>query len=323
MTRTFDHPQYGRTDVPAADLVLSWLNRAGVPAHPATGPSEPAEWLRWYGSAYLDPRLGAVGLAVGAAADSPHRQRQAQAAVLAWQRTLGTRRVLLPALPGRDLPAQRAFGGHSPDPASAARAFLDDGDSVLVLGAPTPALAALTAPGGQHVVYAGRTRMPEESVLRELDGDRLSFVMSPQLVAEEAAQLLHAARRRFPHLRGQHPDHWPYRNSDLVNSLRLALADADELWVLADAAPRHPLLDAALAHSDASVRDLADPTAVEEHWLTPRLRTIALVTADLCDPADRRRGELLRLLSGTGPLGVVTREVSTRITTDVHLPDHT
>ncbi|MFB9367385.1 hypothetical protein [Kitasatospora albolonga] len=321
MARTFDHPLYGRTVSPAAELVVGWLRRAGF----AAAVSEPGqlgetEQSRWLGVAYIDPRLGPVGLAVTASAGAPEWQRAARAALVAWQRTLGTRRVLLPDLPCANVPGQRGASDAAPDPAVAAQRYLDEGDSVLVLGEPTAALRGLHPAAHQRVVYAGRQCTFAESVLHEVNGDRLSFVMSPDVVAEDASVLLHAARRRFPHLRGQHPDHWPYRSSDRFQALRLAVDGADEVWVLTSPGPRHPLLDAALSHSPVTCREFGDPTDIEEHWLTPRLRSLALVTSSLSDPEDGRRREVLRLLSGTGPIGVVTRDVSTRIATEAHLP---
>ncbi|MFJ1754845.1 hypothetical protein [Kitasatospora sp. NPDC088134] len=321
VAREFDHPQYGRTACPAADLVVSWLKRSGVPAATASAKGLGGDGqLRWLSFAYIDPRLRTIGLAVAAPTRSPQRQHDARKALLAWQRTLGTRRILLPRLPAPGVPAQRGVPGLLPDPASAAQDFLDEGDSVLVLGAPTPALRNLHPDARQHVLYAEHAHALAESFLCEVDGERLSFVMAPDVVTEQAADLLRVARTHVPHLRGQHPDHWPYHASDRLNTLRLALSGADEVWLLSSPGPRHPLLDAALRHNPTPVRELRGPNDIGEHWLTLGLRTIALLTTDLTDPGDHRRHEVLTTLSGTGPLSVVTREVFTHITTDTHLP---
>lgn len=313
----FEHPVYGRTVSPAAELVAAWLRRAGVPAAvgPASSRADGAP-LSWYGVAYLDPRLGAVGLALGADESDSGRRRDAQAALQAWRQTLCTRRILLPGPASAVLPAQRAAVTRQ-DPARAAQDFLDEGDSVLVLGPSWPALEGLHPAPRQRVVHADHPRALEGPALRGLDEDSLAFVLAPDVVAEDAAELLRGARAVFPHLRGQQPDLWSYEASDRLNSLRLLLDGADELWLLTAPGPRHPLLESALERSGTAIREFAAPTDIEPHWLTPQLRTIAVVSTDL---ADGRSGELVSLLSGLGPLGVVTREVSTRITTGDYLP---
>ncbi|MFJ8043643.1 hypothetical protein ACIRBX_24395 [Kitasatospora sp. NPDC096147] len=342
LAREFDHPWYGRTASPAAALVAGWLHRAGLPATltataPRGRPAGPggtgAEGigtgtgtgtggsLLWYSSAYLDPRLGAVGLALAAPAGHPALQREAQLALQAWQERLATRRVLLLGPPPSSVPAQRtaASPAPAPDPAGLAREYLAEGDSVLVLGPATPGLQALCPTARQQVVYIDHPATAEESFSHELDGDRLSFVLSPDLPAEDAAAILRTARRHYPHLRGQQPDQWSYRSSDLLHSLRLTLESADELWLLPATGPRHPLLDAALSRHPVPVRELTTPTDLPPHWLRADLRSLALMRTDLSG-AGGHCDRLIGLLSGLGPVGVVAREVSTRSTTEHYLP---
>ncbi|MFJ9522479.1 hypothetical protein ACIRPK_30045 [Kitasatospora sp. NPDC101801] len=307
---SFDHPGYGPAVAPAAALVAAALRAEGHDARavPAV-PADHGTSRSWHGFAYLDPRLGTVGLAVGARADDPDRQRVAARCTADWERTVATRRILLP---GFGVPVPRGS-----EPAGlrrsrrTVRAFLRRGDAVLVIGPATTAFDHLDGAEGRRRLYT----VPGPAIsaeLERLDPDRVSFVFSPEVVVEDAIRTLRVLRARFPALRGQHPDEWPYRPADRLDTLVALCSAADEVWSLSPSGRPGRLLGTAVERTASRLRVLTDPTDVRPDWLALDTRTIALVPG----PAARTGQAVHRLttlLGGLGPLSVVQRQMHSTV----------
>ncbi|MFG3056388.1 hypothetical protein ACGFZP_36290 [Kitasatospora sp. NPDC048239] len=306
---------------------------------------------------YLDPGGRVAGLAVAGGA---RRAALAEEVVRHWSRALRTRRVLVapgprPCRHGRHgtplLPDPRSTGSvrwpraeDGCEKAAAAgalvRAYLDRGDTVLVLGGREerrrPERAGPGAlPSGPVVEVAGVGASEVSEALAALEGlairdeTRLSFVVSPCAVVDEVGGLLRELRLRYPSLRGQHPDQWCYVASDARWAER-AVAEASDLTLLTgDGEPA--LLPPPGRGSVRRIRTLGDllPEEIASAATVGVLATDGGSAAEGAAvagggpvaegvPAAVTVADLLEVLAGLGPLSVVNHRVRTDVGTGIH-----
>ncbi|MEC3974518.1 hypothetical protein [Amycolatopsis sp. H20-H5] len=185
------------------------------------------------------------------------------------------------------------------------RRFAARGDVVVVVAGPG-ALPALVqqAPDAVRVVR----RLDDVDALN-LDEDRVSFVIGGGVVAENAAKLLAALRTKYPRLRGQHPDGICYATSDQLETVQGVAKASDLVLVLGKkGAPGVRYLTGLAAQQSAPVHQVAGLEDFEPTWLA-WTSTIGIVVDLSAKP--QLEVELIRALSGMGPLSLVRRGVTT------------
>ncbi|MFI9331365.1 hypothetical protein ACIGZJ_28000 [Kitasatospora sp. NPDC052868] len=354
----FTHPARGEVRCPAAPLIAAWLAGQGHAAPVrAVAPRALGRSDRTAGAArsgvlaattYLDPGGRVAGLAVAGGA---RRAALAEEVVRHWSRALRTRRVLVapgprPCRHGRHgtalLPDPRSAGSvrwpraedGCPKAAAAGalvRAYLDRGDTVLVLGGREerrrPERAGPGAlPSGPVVEVAGVGASEALAALEGLairDETRLSFVVSPCAVVDEVGGLLRELRLRYPSLRGQHPDQWCYVASDARWAER-AVAEASDLTLLTGEG-EPALLPLPGRGSVRRIRTLGD-LLPEEIAAAATVGVLATDGGSAAEggpvaegvPAAVTVAGLLEVLAGLGPLSVVSHRVRTDVGTGIH-----
>ncbi|MFI5533820.1 hypothetical protein ACIA8O_35325 [Kitasatospora sp. NPDC051853] len=341
----FDHPARGTVHCPAAPLLAAWLEALGIPHR--TGPvalrgaAEPAE--RHQGrpgllaTSYLDPSGRPVGLAAAAPARLAGAARRA---VLGYTAVLKTRRVLLPAPPApctawppaatpRPRPAAPPASPPAPPPAAvgplaAGRAGacsaagqarrtadgrLAEGETLLLVGAGTGAygtgLPRAVLPGHPEELTVGTVEQAER--IAPADPARLAFVTVPCTPLQEVREIVTVLRRRFPTLRGQHPDQWCYRASDLRDAAESAARQSDLVLLLGAFGPVLPdWLPAGRTVRPGGLAGLRPELLAEAATLT--------VLEPVPGPAGSlTTSGLLTVLSGLGPLSTVDRRAASEV----------
>lgn len=104
-------------------------------------------------------------------------------------------------------------------------------------------------------------------------------------------------------MRGQHPDQWCYTMTDLLSAARSSLAESDVL--LLAGAGASPVT--AAAQAAAALTPVHRISALGQ--LRPRCIDVATLT--IADCGARLGGQVLQVLSGLGPLGVLRRATRT------------
>ncbi|GLZ30096.1 hypothetical protein Lesp02_22860 [Lentzea sp. NBRC 105346] len=227
---------------------------------------------------------GVSGLGVAAHEDDESGLDAAEQLVETWSAVLRTRRVLIAATTPEDSPLATAL--------VRVREFAARGDTVILIGrraAPLTGVATVLV-----------SRVEDVATVDGVDPERLSFVVLPGIPVEDAAVILAALRRRFPRLRGQHPDEFCYAASDRREALR-SVASASDLLLVCGWTEDVP-------HTHGQVRELSDVGRLRAHWLV-QAATVGIAPGDpaLVD-------EVIEVLRGLGPLSVVRRRVTTEVT---------
>ncbi|MBC9719464.1 hypothetical protein H9Y04_43855 [Streptomyces sp. TRM66268-LWL] len=334
---TFHWPGRGAVACPADALIGASLDATSRPVRRAPGGADGV----LYAASYLERDGRAVGFAVAAHRDDTIGREAARRTVQQWADALRSRRVLVAAVPGcagscgaglseqagppvpgarAAIPSQGAAGS-AEDPVGAGcglaaaaaadvRQYAARGDTVVLVGRrpSPPSLEPLAAQAPGSIVFAADAA--DVAGLRLPDAARVSFVVRPGTVVEEAMQVVAALRRRFPLLRGHHFDILCHTESDRVATLRAAADGADAVLVLGRTTDRdtQKLIRRASAlaeHTYAvdSLRALV-PAAIAE------ATTIALIPARTA-PVELEE-QVCRALSGLGPMTVFRRAVTTR-----------
>lgn len=330
--RRCTHPDRGRVRCPAAPLVAAGVRRAGhqareVPHLRLIAGSEGGDGVSFTAS-YLDRDGCAVGLVAAAHRTDEAGLAAAREVIMTWSAVWRTRRVMIadvrnacvrePAGSASDTRRRRlgplrdrACGAPamtSPSPIcphvaqvhAEARRFADRGDHVVVIGnrehPEASALLAL-APGRSVVVES-----EDDVAALHLPADRVSYLVQPGAVIEQAMPVLAGLRRRYPSLRGAHPDHLCYAGSDRTETIRLVTATSDRTILLGD--------PDGTAMPGPTVEAVHDPTLLRPAWLAGA-ECIGIVPAG--PSSGRLLTRLVDLLSGLGPLSVVRRRVVTGI----------
>jgi 4-hydroxy-3-methylbut-2-enyl diphosphate reductase len=314
----FPHPRYGPVRAPVAEAAAARLRARGRPVALLPGATEGGRPVLWQAFVRRDPRVGPVGLAFATPRGDARAALLAREELRAWRRALTPRRVLFP---GRERLVPELAAGPSGAPAEAAlRAGLARGGTVFVVD-PGPAGATFEVRDERVVAVRDAVfdaHAPREAAIAAgavpLDERRVSYLLAPGAVAEEAARIVRALRERFPRLRGPHPDEWGYAASDRLAALRAVLRGADEAWLLG---PVPQVVGEAVRASGVPARALREAADLRPEWLTPRTGSIALLAADDRSAAARA---VVSALSGLGPLSVVRHSARTEVESAVLLP---
>jgi 4-hydroxy-3-methylbut-2-enyl diphosphate reductase len=180
-----------------------------------------------------------------------------------------------------------------------AAAYANRGDTVIVIGNDgtdgNAAMPALTAQAGEAAVVVRSAA--DAGDLTGIDPERVSFVIDPGMRTEDALAILAVLRRRFPHLRGHHFDVLCDAASNRARAIE-SVAAANEVTLVVTGHAENPA-------SGIPVTSLADLAAD----LLDGITTVGLVTT-LSAPAGLA-DDVIRALSGLGPLSVVRHAVST------------
>jgi 4-hydroxy-3-methylbut-2-enyl diphosphate reductase len=242
-----------------------------------------------------------VGLAVAARQDDDVALVVARATVEQWRRTLRTRRVLVAGSETTCAGARRAMALAGVQ--GAVREYADRGDTVLVIGRMSDAVTAgLVGQAPADVLVVSSVGEAGEVLVD--DPDRVSFVLSPAMATEDAVTVLAELRSRFPRLRGQHPDEWCYAVSDRRLTTR-AVADSSDLLLVVGGLDDPESQE--LAAASCQVRQLTDAGQLRANWLATAA-TVGIVGTS--------SDEVIRVLSGLGPLSVVRRQITTEVVGD-------
>jgi 4-hydroxy-3-methylbut-2-enyl diphosphate reductase len=263
---SWTHPTRGPVDCPAHHLLTAHAREAGFTVETrALGRADldgeaTAARSAVFTVSYAKPDGGHRGLALAACAQDTVATAFARRQIESWSAVLRTRRVLYvateaarqgeggPQGPSTSVPPQAydtargpwqvcgcPTGVACPAAESAARSlrrFLARGDEVIVVGAPADGTEGWRDPAARaDGVRVGVATPQQAESLRVADPDRLAFVVAPGAVVSEAVAVLGALRRRFPRLRGQHPQEWCYTMDDLHTAIGSALAQSDILLV--------------------------------------------------------------------------------------------
>jgi 4-hydroxy-3-methylbut-2-en-1-yl diphosphate reductase len=176
-----------------------------------------------------------------------------------------------------------------------AAAYASRGDTVVVIGDPAHAATRVLAAqaGDAATLVSGAEAVAK---LTGVDPERVSFVIDPGMRTEQALAILAVLRRRFPHLRGHHFDVLCTAASDRARAIE-SVAAASELMLVVtgegDVTPWTP------------VTRLADVTPD----LLDGITSVGLASTLTAPPG--LADQVLRALSGLGPLTVVSHSVST------------
>ncbi|WP_344336212.1 hypothetical protein [Kitasatospora putterlickiae] len=274
---------------------------------------------------YIDLDGRVVGIAVAAPA---HHTDLATRTVATWSRTLRTRRVLVPLgdLPCGPPPAtEPALPGPRPGPLhplsehldcprrartrAVLGSYLDRGDTVLLLGSEAEqehhwreraGLGSADVISVPDPVSAGKVTVPAP--------ERLSFVIGSCARLDDVPALLRILRRRFPMLRGQHPDLWCYAASDLLRMARTVADRSDLTLLLGPTAHFGAPSDRRAVRRIDTLGDLS-PSDVAD------AATIAVIGAGTS--AESSDTAVITALSGLGPLSVVHHRALSAVVTDI------
>jgi 4-hydroxy-3-methylbut-2-en-1-yl diphosphate reductase len=185
-----------------------------------------------------------------------------------------------------------------------AAAYASRGDTVVVIGDPAHAATRVLAEqaGEAGLVVTGTD---EVSRLAGVDPQRVSFVIDPGLRTEHALAILAVLRRRFPQLRGHHFDVLCDAASDRARTIESVAATSELMLVVTGSPADLPpvLVNTARATAVTRLADLSPD-------LLDGITSVGLAST-LSAPAGLA-DDVVRALSGLGPLSVVRHAASTR-----------
>ncbi|MFJ5228920.1 hypothetical protein ACIQBJ_03375 [Kitasatospora sp. NPDC088391] len=284
---------------------------------------------------YLDQDGNAVGVALVAPA---RHVSAARLAVQTFTAALRTRRILLPA-PATACPSARSHltapgPRRSPDPVPentpaahrepcpavgearrTAALHLGQGESLLLVGSGSGAFGTLGALGAlpPEAVVPGRpetltVRSPEQAELvAPANPKRTSFVAVPCTPVQELREIVAVLRRRFPALRGQHPDQWCYRASDQRDAVESAARQSDLVMLLgAPGAALPPWLPAGRTVRVGRVGVLTPELLTD-------VSTLTVLEPVPGSPGSPTTARVLSLVGGLGPLSIVDRRSTSTV----------
>jgi 4-hydroxy-3-methylbut-2-enyl diphosphate reductase len=302
----FVHPTRGRVRCPAAPLVAANLRTQGHRVREEHGWLEPAAGDTdgvMFAASYLDPSGAAIGLAVAAHHADQAAIRTAQEAVHAWSAAWRSRRLVVaaaePCCASESSPLDAC-----PRVVAARQAvdrFAQRGDTIVLIG--HPALGPLSA---DMVRVASAAEVAD----LQLDPDRVSYLVTPGTVLEQATPVVTALRARYPRLRGAHPGSLCYVASDQLATVRAVATRCDRFIVLGDpnATDTAELVRAAGTRKPVHVLDRLDQ--VRSAWFAGA-ESVGLATARSTPPLLLHA--LIDALSGMGPMSVVRQRVVTEL----------
>lgn len=316
----FAHPQRGAVRCPAAPAFAAGLAERLRPGSPAArrdvrleadpdGGRHTREAVTLAVS-YLDRDGRATGLAAALPADDDAARDTVLRALCEWTGVLRTRRILVAEPPACADAATTTRCPHRRTAHASVLDFTDRGDALALITEPGNAFAEQLAADARRA--GGRAEIVHEadtSALDDVDPEALSFVIVPGTRVEVALPVLRALRRRFPRLRGQHPDEYCYGRSDWHETVRAVAAASECVLVLTDPAePSDPTVAEALDAIGVPAVRISDPADLRPAHLDAS--AIALIQTRSAT-ADKRLAATLEVLAGLGPLAARRRTTRT------------
>ncbi|GAA3673794.1 hypothetical protein GCM10022267_70890 [Lentzea roselyniae] len=313
----FVHPDRGLVRCPSAAALVASLRREG---HHATSVSQPfavnadAPNGVLFTASYLDRDDRAVGFCVAVHATDQAGHQAARDVVNTWSAVWRSRRAIL-------APVKQSCGGgdvgakpndapcpHVVTARDDLKVFRQRGDQVIVIGKRGQDEVSVLACEQEGVILL---EPGDEITSLHLDPHRVSYLVQPGVVIEDAAHVIAALRARYPRIRGSHPDAFCYAASDYAAAVRAVAASSDTVLVLGSAS----------AESNEKSLQLAVPVCAQTHIVhrVDELRPAWLAGAACVglvptSPDSRDLGhQVLAVLSGLGPLSVVRRLITTEV----------
>lgn len=182
------------------------------------------------------------------------------------------------------------------------------GDCVVLIGghghAVIPTLIS-HAPGSVVLIES-------EADVRNLQAhpERVSFVVAGGVVVEDAAALLAILRRKYPRLRGQHPNNMCYAASDDAETLRSVASAADVVLILGEDDQHTGKLTAAARKYAAGVHRMSTVGDLRREWIATAA-TVGVVSSPTGYAGFS--AEVVDAIGGLGPLSVAHRGVVTEV----------
>ncbi|MEV4315481.1 hypothetical protein [Actinocrispum sp. NPDC049592] len=313
----FVHPVRGPVHCPAAALIAASLRDHGLDVRRSTrsltvGPG-PADGVL-VNASYLDRGGQAVGFAVAVHLADEMAIAIANEVVHGWSDMWRTRRVMVAGtgFTSDSCTCPGPLGGYrtQEDEVSCAHAeimsaeidrFRCDGDHVVVIGKRED--VAQPANTSETTVVESA----DEVAGIEADPERIGYVVSPNVVVEDAALIIAALRARFPRIRGQHPAGFCYGPSDRAASVRAVAAAAGSMLVLGTAGSADTTEVTGLAASGGTPVQVIDHPARISRASLRGVECIGIAVARSSPPWLCQ--DVVEILSGLGPLSVVSRTV--------------
>lgn len=296
---------------------MASLGRTGHNAVPASRPFEvcadaPDGVL--FTASYLDRDGRAVGFCVAAHASDAAGLQAAREVVNSWSAVWRTRRAVV-------APKNPACGNDALQPChhivtarAEMRVFAERGDQIVVIGQRGhPALAALLDDLAADVVVID----PDDHVSHQrLDPDRVSYVVQPGMLIEDAARVVATLRALYPRVRGAHPDGLCYAASDHAATVSVVAASCDATFILGEVTHPEILVPFRLAAAEETkVHVIDDIARIRPSWIAGAA-SIGIVPTTSAPPDLEH--ELLDLLSGLGPLSIARRRLITDVLPSGH-----
>jgi 4-hydroxy-3-methylbut-2-enyl diphosphate reductase len=191
-----------------------------------------------------------------------------------------------------------------------ASGYAGRGDTVVLIGDPASAAAPVLAaqvPGAAVIV----SDAAQVKSLEVADPTRVSFVVVPGMLSDRVRTVVAALRRRYPLLRGHHYDSWCPAADDRAAAVGMVAAGSDLTLILGRADDPDAVAVARMARRAGSVTRIIDSvTQIQPGWLHG-VDAIGVATARSAAPGLPE--QVTTVLSGLGPLSVITRAASTAV----------
>ena len=317
----FAHPLRGAVRCPAAPAFAAGLAerlRTGAPALgrdvlleadlDAAGHTRAAVTVA---VSYLHRDGQAGGLAAALPAEDDAARDVVLRALCEWTGVMRTRSVLVAEPPAcANAATAAAWCPHRRTAHASVLDFTDRGDALALITEPGNAFAEQLAADARDA--GGRAEIvhePSASALEDVNPEALSFVIVPGTRVEAAVPILLGLRRRFPRLRGQHPDEYCYGRSDWYETVRSVASASECVLVLTDPAePSDPIVAEVLGGLGVPGVRVTDPADLRPDQLAHG--AIGLIPTGSAT-AGKRLAETLDLLGGLGPLSARRRVTRT------------
>jgi 4-hydroxy-3-methylbut-2-en-1-yl diphosphate reductase len=191
-----------------------------------------------------------------------------------------------------------------------AHAYADRGDTVVLIGEPHSAAAPVLAAQASDaaVIVSDAAQVVGLTVA---DPARVSFIAVPGALSERVRAVVAALRLKYPMLRGHHYDSWCSSADDRAASVAMIAASSDLTLILGRADDPDAAALAAMARQAGAAPQVIDAaTKIRPGWLRG---TDAIGVAVALSAAPRLTMQVRSVLSGLGPLTVVTRASHTAV----------
>jgi 4-hydroxy-3-methylbut-2-enyl diphosphate reductase len=262
-------------------------------------------------ASYLERDGGAAGFCVAAHASDEEGQRVAQDVVNTWSAVWRTRRAVVAPTDPLCRDDARQPCRHVMMARAEMRVFARRGDQLVVIG--QRGHAALTALLDDSVAEVVVIDPGDDIGHLRLDPDRLTYVVQPGVLIEDAALVVAALRAHYPRVRGSDPNGLCYATSDHAATISAVAASCDATFVLGEAGHPDILRPLRFAGAEQTQVHVVDDTArIRPAWLAGAA-SIGIVPTPSAHPG--LAYELLDLLSGLGPLSVARRRLTTEVLT--------